>query len=183
MAKSSPRRLRAVAAPPAADEVVVERAELIRNAAAPVAADEVVVARAELIAVAAYFRAEKRNFSPGGEIDDWLAAEREIDAAEPAAGKATPVPHNVGLSEAEARRRLESDGPNELSRPESHALARLIGQVLAEPMFLLLIGAVVLYLVLGDRREAAVLALSLHRHTRNHDRAGAAHRARAACTA
>ena len=72
-----------------------------------------------------------------------------------------PVPHNVGLSEAEARRRLESDGPNELSRPESHALARLIGQVLAEPMFLLLVGAVVLYLVLGDRREAAVLALSL----------------------
>ena len=59
-----------------------------RSSAAPPAADEVVVERAELIAVAAYFRAEKRNFSPGGEIDDWLAAEREIDGAEPAASKA-----------------------------------------------------------------------------------------------
>jgi len=60
-----------------------------RDSAAPPAADEVTVDRAELIAVAAYFRAEKRNFTPGGEIDDWLAAEREIDAAEPAASKAT----------------------------------------------------------------------------------------------
>ena len=66
-----------------------------------------------------------------------------------------------GLDEAEARHRLESDGPNELSRPDSHGLARLIGQVLAEPMFVLLIGAVALYLILGSRREAAVLALSL----------------------
>jgi Protein of unknown function (DUF2934) len=58
-----------------------------RKSAAPPAADEPAVDRVELIAVAAYFRAEKRNFSPGGDIDDWLAAEREIDAAEPAAGK------------------------------------------------------------------------------------------------
>ena len=84
----APAAPRSSAAPPAADEVVVERTELIRSSAAPPAADEVVVERAELIAVAAYFRAEKRNFSPGGEIDDWLAAEREIDGAEPAASKA-----------------------------------------------------------------------------------------------
>ena len=32
------------------------------------------------IAEAAYRRAEARNFAPGGEIDDWLAAEREIDS-------------------------------------------------------------------------------------------------------
>jgi hypothetical protein len=35
--------------------------------------------RLETIAVAAYFRAEKRGFAPGHEIDDWLAAEREIE--------------------------------------------------------------------------------------------------------
>jgi hypothetical protein len=34
--------------------------------------------RWETIAAAAYFRAEKRGFAPGNEIDDWLAAEREI---------------------------------------------------------------------------------------------------------
>ena len=28
----------------------------------------------------AYRRAERRGFTPGGEVDDWLAAEREFDA-------------------------------------------------------------------------------------------------------
>jgi hypothetical protein len=30
------------------------------------------------IAIAAYYRAERRGFIPGGELEDWLAAEREI---------------------------------------------------------------------------------------------------------
>ena len=30
------------------------------------------------VAMAAYFRAEKRGFTPGRELDDWLEAEREI---------------------------------------------------------------------------------------------------------
>ena len=33
-----------------------------------------------LTALAAYFRAEKRGFAPGGELQDWLEAEREIFA-------------------------------------------------------------------------------------------------------
>lgn len=33
------------------------------------------------ISEAAYFKAEKRGFAPGHEVDDWLAAEEEIDAA------------------------------------------------------------------------------------------------------
>lgn len=33
------------------------------------------------IEVAAYFIAEKRGFAPGHELDDWLAAEREVDEA------------------------------------------------------------------------------------------------------
>jgi hypothetical protein len=28
----------------------------------------------------AYTRAEQRGFAPGGELDDWLEAEREVDA-------------------------------------------------------------------------------------------------------
>lgn len=31
------------------------------------------------IAEAAYWRAERRGFTPGGEVDDWLSAEKEID--------------------------------------------------------------------------------------------------------
>jgi hypothetical protein len=36
--------------------------------------------RAALIAEAAFFRAEKRGFAPGNEVQDWLAAEAEVDA-------------------------------------------------------------------------------------------------------
>jgi len=32
----------------------------------------------QLIAESAYFRSEKRNFAPGNELDDWLAAEAEV---------------------------------------------------------------------------------------------------------
>lgn len=35
-------------------------------------------ARREMVAQAAYFRAEKRAFAPGFELEDWLEAEREI---------------------------------------------------------------------------------------------------------
>ena len=35
--------------------------------------------RQQMIAVAAYFRAQGRNFEPGQEVEDWLAAEAEID--------------------------------------------------------------------------------------------------------
>jgi hypothetical protein len=33
------------------------------------------------IAEAAYYRAEKRGFTPGHEIEDWLEAEKEIKSA------------------------------------------------------------------------------------------------------
>ena len=35
--------------------------------------------RYRLIAEAAYFRAESRGFVPGSELQDWLAAEIEVD--------------------------------------------------------------------------------------------------------
>jgi Protein of unknown function (DUF2934) len=37
-------------------------------------------ARRALIAENAYLRAERRGFAPGHEVDDWLAAEAEVDA-------------------------------------------------------------------------------------------------------
>ncbi|MBI4938328.1 MAG: DUF2934 domain-containing protein [Nitrosomonadales bacterium] len=36
--------------------------------------------RYQMIAAAAYWRAERRNFAAGGALDDWIAAEAEIDA-------------------------------------------------------------------------------------------------------
>ena len=36
--------------------------------------------RRRMIAEAAYFRAAGRGFAPGGELEDWLAAQREVDA-------------------------------------------------------------------------------------------------------
>ena len=36
--------------------------------------------RNQLIAKAAYFRSERRGFTPGSELQDWLEAEAEIEA-------------------------------------------------------------------------------------------------------
>lgn len=36
--------------------------------------------RHEIIAQAAYFRAKHRGFASGHELDDWLAAEAEVDS-------------------------------------------------------------------------------------------------------
>jgi Protein of unknown function (DUF2934) len=35
--------------------------------------------RRSMIARAAYFRAEKRQFAPGHEVEDWIAAEADVD--------------------------------------------------------------------------------------------------------
>jgi hypothetical protein len=37
-------------------------------------------ARRAMVEQAAYLRAERRGFAPGGEVEDWLAAEAEVDA-------------------------------------------------------------------------------------------------------
>jgi len=42
--------------------------------------------RQAAIRVAAYYHAEHRGFAPGHELDDWLLAEREIDAVQAARG-------------------------------------------------------------------------------------------------
>ena len=39
-------------------------------------------ARRRRVAEAAYYRAQQRGFAPGGEVDDWLEAEKEIESSE-----------------------------------------------------------------------------------------------------
>ncbi len=52
----------------------------MKKAAANAALTEVTnEERHQLIAEAAYFRAERRNFVPGHELEDWLDAEVEIE--------------------------------------------------------------------------------------------------------
>jgi Ca2+-transporting ATPase len=63
----------------------------------------------------------------------------------------------VGLTDAQARARLQAEGFNDLPSAERRTLVGIIGDVLREPMFALLLGAGTVYLVLGDLGEAAML--------------------------
>lgn len=63
----------------------------------------------------------------------------------------------AGLSEAEAQRRLATDGYNELARRRRRSLAGVVLGVLREPMLLLLLIGGGIYLALGDLGEALML--------------------------
>ncbi|MEN9933114.1 MAG: hypothetical protein RIS17_1687, partial [Pseudomonadota bacterium] len=63
----------------------------------------------------------------------------------------------TGLTGAEAAARLAADGPNDLPRPEGRRLGRIIIDVLREPMLALLLAGGLVYLLLGEPIEAAVL--------------------------
>src|SRR5271157_1553224 len=69
---------------------------------------------------------------------------------------ATPG-RKTGLSEAEAQARLEAEGYNELPRPERRTPLKIVFEVLREPMLALLIAGGLVYLALGDWREALIL--------------------------
>ncbi len=66
-----------------------------------------------------------------------------------------------GLSTAEAQRRLLEDGPNVLPAAGPRNTLAIAVEVVREPMFLLLIGGAIIYLLLGDVREALVLCASV----------------------
>ncbi len=67
----------------------------------------------------------------------------------------TPPPRS--LSTSAAAQRLQRDGANELAPPRRRTLWRIGLEVAREPMFQLLLAAGVIYLVLGDAGEAAML--------------------------
>ncbi|OJW38625.1 MAG: ATPase, partial [Rhodanobacter sp. 67-28] len=71
-------------------------------------------------------------------------------------GKTAP-PARRGLDPAEAARRLAAHGPNLLPGSAPRSMLAIVGGVLTEPMFLMLLVAGGLYLALGDRAEAAFL--------------------------
>ena len=62
-----------------------------------------------------------------------------------------------GLSSTEAARRLADDGPNALPDEGQRGIGAIVWEVIWEPMFLLLVSCGLLYLLLGDPVEAAML--------------------------
>lgn len=61
------------------------------------------------------------------------------------------------MTEAEATARLKSEGFNELPMAAGRTPLRIIGEVLREPMLALLLGGGLIYLLLGDLKEALIL--------------------------
>ena len=68
-----------------------------------------------------------------------------------------PLASIRGLSEADAQTRLKTGGYNELPRPNRRTPLRIILEVMREPMLALLLGGGVIYLALGDLKEAVIL--------------------------
>src|SRR5512146_2978966 len=62
-----------------------------------------------------------------------------------------------GLTGREAAERLRAEGPNALPGVDRRTALRIVADVVREPMFALLLGAGVLYLLIGSRGEALVL--------------------------
>ena len=63
----------------------------------------------------------------------------------------------AGLTAAEARDRLESDGYNELPRERRSTPLRVALEVLREPMFALLVAAAAVYALIGEAGESLLL--------------------------
>jgi Ca2+-transporting ATPase len=62
-----------------------------------------------------------------------------------------------GLSEEEAAERLKKEGYNELPSSKQRSFFAIAFEVVREPMFLLLVAGGIIYLLLGDVREAVML--------------------------
>lgn len=71
------------------------------------------------------------------------------------------MPGPQGLSSQEVASKRAEGGWNDLPQTDRRSHWRLLISVLAEPMVLLLLGAVVIYLVIGEPGDALVLGLSV----------------------
>ena len=70
----------------------------------------------------------------------------------------TNSPESIqGLTEVEVQARLKAEGYNELPRPDRRTPLRIILEVIREPMLALLLGGGLIYLALGDLKEALIL--------------------------
>jgi Ca2+-transporting ATPase len=89
----------------------------------------------------------------------------------PAAPSLVEDPHSLdareipagltGLSAVEARQLLAQYGPNRWVTPARFARARELLRLLLDPMAVMLLTAAVIYFLLGETRDATVLALAL----------------------
>ncbi|MGE5110026.1 MAG: cation-translocating P-type ATPase, partial [Acidobacteriaceae bacterium] len=66
-----------------------------------------------------------------------------------------------GISEDEAVARLQAEGLNELPSAKPRSLLALAWDVVREPMLLLLVGAGIVYLLLGELKDSIVLLISI----------------------
>ncbi|MDG5488819.1 cation-translocating P-type ATPase [Sphingomonas sp. BGYR3] len=80
-----------------------------------------------------------------------------IDRVAVSQGTDAKRPKQVGLEEAEARRRLTEEGYNELARRQRRSTIAVVLGVMREPMLLLLVAGGIIYLALGDLGEALML--------------------------
>ena len=62
-----------------------------------------------------------------------------------------------GLSDLEVKKRQEQHGKNQLAPVKKNSLFRKIIDVITEPMFLLLFIAAVIYFILGEPRDGAIM--------------------------
>ncbi len=62
-----------------------------------------------------------------------------------------------GLTAAEALKRLQDEGPNELPAAKPRGLGVIVLEVVREPMFLMLVAAGGLYLLMGEPADALML--------------------------
>lgn len=70
-----------------------------------------------------------------------------------------PKPNMQGLTSVEARKRQEQYGKNELISEKKENFLLKVFHIICEPMFLLLIVAAVIYFILGEPRDGAIMLI------------------------
>ena len=68
-------------------------------------------------------------------------------------------PNMVGITTAEAKRLQEQYGKNELTSQKKVSLFKKVLHIICEPMFLLLIVAAIIYFILGEPRDGAIMLI------------------------
>ncbi|MEA4920729.1 MAG: cation-translocating P-type ATPase [Clostridiaceae bacterium] len=68
-------------------------------------------------------------------------------------------PEHAGLTTVEAKRRQQQYGKNELTPQKKESFFRKVLAILCEPMFLLLLIAAVIYFLLGEPRDGAIMLI------------------------
>ncbi len=71
----------------------------------------------------------------------------------------TNTPNHLGLSTTEAKQRQQQYGKNELIPQKKENFLSKVFHILCEPMFLLLIVAAVIYFILGEPRDGAIMLI------------------------